>query len=103
MEEVEEVEVDEDRLLPPLLLLVQLLPLRFLPLLLLPLLLLVQLLPLRFFPLPLSFPPEVQVAEVKVEVEEAEVKDAEVVLLRCAPRDAYLPYLGDGCCSNVRQ
>ena len=101
MEEVEEVEVDEDRLLPPLLLLVQLLPLLFLPLLFPPLLLLVQLLPLRFFSLPLPFPPEAQVAVV--EVEEAEVEEAEVEEARFAPRDAYLPYLGDGCCSNVRQ
>ena len=75
MEEVEEVEVDEDRLFPPLLLLVQLLPLRF--------------------------PPEAQMTVV--EVEEAEVEEAEVEEARFAPRDAYLPYLGDGCCSNVRQ
>ena len=80
MEEVEEVEVDEDRLFPPLLLLVQLLPLRF--------------------------PPEAQMTVVEVEeaeVEEAEVEEAEVEEARFAPRDAYLPYLGDGCCSNVRQ
>ena len=99
MEEVEEVEVDEDRLLPPLLLLVQLLPLLFLPLLFPPLLLLVQLLPLRF-------PPDAQVTVVEVEeadVEKAEVEDAEVEEARFASGDAYLLSLGDGRCSNVRQ
>ena len=94
------MEVDEDRLLPPLLLLVQLLPLRLLHL------------PL---PLPPPLPPEVEVAEVEVaevevaevevaevEVEEAEVEEAASALPRFASRDA-LPYLGDGGCSNARQ